>query len=456
MNNARCICRVLSRVAPSLAALMVAALTATGVAAPGAAEPMQIQRVVSPGGIEAWLVESRQVPMIAMQFAFAGGSVQDPKDKEGVAYFLSGMLDEGAGDLDSAAFQEQLEESAAKLDFDAHRDVFTGSIETLTSNADAAFNLLRLALTEPRFDSDALERVRRQILTSLRFDMNDPEKVANTEWYRLAFPNHPYGRPIKGTPGSVAAIARDDLVDFTRRVFARDTLKVAVVGDIDAARLGRLLDEVFGALPPTSDLIPIPEADPPLGPRRKVIDMQVPQSVAQFGHRGLKRKDPDFIASYVLNYILGGGGFASRLMEEVREKRGLAYSVYTYLYPFKHGAVYVGNVATENKSVGRSLDVIESELKRMAEQGPTAEELEGAKQYLTGSYALRFDTSNKIASQLLWTQIEELGIDYIDNRNSLIEAVTLEDVKRVAKRLLDADALIVTIVGQPGEDGTPG
>ncbi len=423
--------------------LMLAMLT------PSSASAMNIETVVSPGGIEAKLVRYSEVPLIAMQFGFSGGSAQDPEGKEGLANFVSGMLDEGAGGLTSTAYQERMEDAAVRLDFDAGRDIFSGGLQTLTANRDEAFELLRLALNEARFDADAMERVRRQILTGLKFDKNDPRKVAAHEWYKLAFAGHPYGRPVGGTAESVAAITQDDLKSYARRVFARDTLKIAVVGDIDPETLGKLLDKTFGALPAKADLVAIPEAKPPMGPRREVIPMDVPQSVAQFGHRGLKRKDKDFMASYVLNYILGGGGFSSRLMEEVREKRGLAYSVYSYLYPFKHAAIYVGNVATENKSVGRSLDVIQSELKRMADEGPSADELANAKQYLTGSYALRFDTSNKIASQLLWIQIDDLGDDYIATRNAKIEAVTLDDIKRVAQRLLKADALIVTIVGQP-------
>lgn len=410
---------------------------------------MRIQEVTSPGGIKAWLVESRQVPLIAMRFAFAGGSVQDPDGKEGLANFVSGMLDEGAGDLKSVEFQELQEELAVRMSFEAGRDMFIGSFQTLTRNRKEATELIRLALTKPRFDADAADRIKKQILTGLKFDMNDPRRVASTEWFKLAFKKHPYARPVKGTTESVSRITRDDLREFARKVFTRDTLKVAVVGDIDAKTLGPMLDRVFGDLPASSDLRDIAEAKPPAGPQRKIIEMNVPQSVAVFGHGGLKRKDKDFIASYVLNYILGGGGFNSRLTEEVREKRGLAYSVYSYLSPYQRAAIYVGNVATENKSMVRSLKVIEAELRRMAEKGPTAEELKNAKQYLTGSYPLRFDTSSKIANQLLWIQIEDLGLDYIDTRNAKIEAVMLQDIRRVAGRLLNADGLIVTIVGKP-------
>jgi zinc protease len=433
-------------------------LAASAAASTPAAEidTMKIQRVISPGGIEAWLVESHDNPLIAMRFAFRGGSSQDPQGKEGLAYFVTAMMDEGAGPFDAVGFQERAQALAMRMDFDASRDVMLGNVQTLSANKDEVFDLVRLALTEPRFDQDAIERVRAQILAGLKFDENDPGTVASLAWDRLAFGDHPYGRPIKGSKASIASMTREDLKDYVARVFARDKLVISVVGDIDAETLGRTLDHVFGNLPANSALSSVAEAEPPLGPTREVIEMDVPQSVAQFGHRGIARKDDDFIAAYVLNYIIGGGGFASRLMEEVREKRGLAYSVHSNLFPYQHGSVFVGNVATKNEAVGRSLDVIESELRRLAEQGPTAEELASAKSYLTGAYALRFESSSSIANQLLWIQIEDLGIDYVHRRNALVEAVTLDDIKRVAKRLIEADRLITTIVGKPVSAAAPG
>jgi zinc protease len=410
---------------------------------------MKIERVISPGGIEAWLVHSDANPLIAMRFAFRGGSTQDPKGKEGLAYFISAMMDEGAGELGAVAFQEREQALAMRMDFDTSRDVMLGNVQTLTANKDEVFDLVRLALTKPRFDKDAVERVRAQILAGLKFDENDPGTVASLAWDRLAFQDHPYGRPIKGTMASISAIASDDLAGYVDRVFARDKLVISVVGDIDAATLGKALDHIFGDLPLKSALTPVAEANPPLGPTSEIIEMDVPQSVAQFGHRGIARKDEDFIPAYVLNYIIGGGGFSSRLMEEVREKRGLAYSVHSNLFPFQHGAVFIGNVATKNEAVGQSLDVIARELRRVTDQGPTEEEFADAKSYLTGAYALRFESSSSIANQLLWIQIEDLGIDYAARRNELVEAVTLEDIKRVAKRLIEADRLITTIVGKP-------
>ncbi|MBN8910964.1 MAG: insulinase family protein [Rhizobiales bacterium] len=412
------------------------------------AHAMNIQEVTSPGGIKAWLVEAHENPLLALKFSFEGGNSQDPAGKEGVANFLSAMLDEGAGDITSSDFQEQMESLAMRMRYEDSRDGFYGNFQTLTENRDASVKLLKLALTKPRFDPDAVERIRGQLLANLVYADRDPEKVAAKEWFAVAFPGHPYGLPSQGTAETVKGITRDDLEAFRKRNFARSNLKVAAVGDITPDQLGKLLDEVFGDLPEKADLAPVPMTTPAKG-TEKWIRMDVPQSVAVFGLPAMPRKDPDFMAAFVLNQLVGGGGFASRLMEEVREKRGLAYSVYSYLQPFKHTSILSGGVATRADAIQQSLDVIRTELKHIAEEGPTPDEWENAKKYLIGSYPLRFDTNSKIASQLLGLMEDDFGPDYIDKRNSLIEALTLDDAKRVAKRLLDSNNLIVTIVGQP-------
>lgn len=409
---------------------------------------MNIQEVTSPGGITAWLVEEHSVPLVAIRFAFEGGSAQDPDGKEGVAHFISAMLDEGAGELDAATFQERMEDIAMRMSFSQGRDSFYGSFQTLTENLDAAAGLLKLAITKPRFDDSAIERIRKQLVTSLAFAAKNPNQVAGKAWSETAFPGHPYGRSSKGTPESMAKITADDLHAYRDRVFAKSNLKVAVVGDIDAARLGALLDQVFGGLAAEPRLAQVAAIKPAAG-TIKVIDMPVPQSVAIFGFEGIARDDPDFVPAYVMNHILGGGGFASKLMEEVREKRGLAYSVYSYLQPYDRAAIFAGSVATKNEKLKESLDVIRAEIKQMAQEGPSQTELDNAKSYLTGSYALRFDTSSKIASQLLGIQQEDLGLDYVNTRNELIAAVTLADIKRVAERMLKPENLIVAVVGQP-------
>jgi zinc protease len=433
---------------PGLVALGALLLALIGTSSPRA-HAMKIQEVKSPLGIEAWLVEEHSVPLMAMRFSFEGGNAQDPAGKEGLANFMTAMMDEGAGDLKSLQFQERMEEIAMRMGFDDSRDAFYGSFETLTQNREAAFDLLRLVINKPRFDADAVERIRKQLLAGLAFAAKDPDKVAANEWYALAFPGHAYGRPTHGTPESIGAITREDLETYRKRVFAKSTLKVVAVGDIDAQTLRTVLDTVFGELPAKAQLVDIPLTAPKLGGEQKVIEMNVPQSVATFGLDAVARKDPDFIPAFILNHILGGGGFSSRLMEQVREKRGLAYSVYSYLQPFHHTSIFAGGVATKNEEIAQSLDVIRAELKRLAAEGPTPTELDHAKKYLIGSYPLRFDTNAKIASQLLGILQDDLGIDYVDKRNGLIEAVTIDDAKRVAQRLFKTENLIVTIVGRP-------
>jgi zinc protease len=413
------------------------------------ANAMKIQTIKSPGGIEAWLVEEHAVPMMAMRFAFDGGSSQDPAGKEGLANFVTAMLDEGAGDLTSREFQERMEDLSMRMSYEEAKDAFYGNFETLTANRDEAAKLLKLALNKPRFDQDAVERIRQQLLAALVYAARDPDKVAQNEWYAVAFKGHPYARPANGTEETISTITGNDLESYRKRIFAKDTLKVVAVGDIDADQFGKLLDEVFGDLPAKAELTPVSKTTPVTGGKQEVVEMNVPQSVAVFGLGAMPRKDPDFIPAFVLNQILGGGGFASKLMEEVREKRGLAYSVYTYVYPYQHASIFSGGVATRNDAMGQSLDVIRDELKKMAEQGPSQEDLDNAKNYLIGSYPLRFDTNAKIATQLLGLKMDGFGPDYVENRNAMIAAVTLDDMKRVAKKLLETQNLIVTIVGKP-------
>lgn len=410
---------------------------------------MDIKEVKSPGGIEAWLVQSHQVPLLALRFAFAGGSSQDPADKAGVANFVSGMLDEGAGDLSAAEFQERMEDIAMRMKFDDSRDTFYGTVQTLTKNRDEAMALLKLALTKPRFDEDAIERVRRQLLASLAYEAKSPDRLAARKWFETAFEGHAYGTSPQGTEASIKQIGEADLEAFRKKNFAKSNLKIVAVGDITEEQLGKLLDEVFGDLPDEAQLEKVAETEPANGGRLEIVEMDVPQSVAVFGMGGLKRKDPDFLAAFVLNHIIGGGGFSAILMEEVREKRGLAYSVYSYLSPMDHSAVYMGGVATKNDSIAESLDIIRSELIKIAENGVSEESLKNAKSFLTGSYALRFDTNSKIASQLLGILVEDMGIEYVQKRNEWIEALTVDDLKRAATRFLKPEELIVVVVGKP-------
>ncbi len=416
----------------------------------------RVQHVVSPGGITAWLVEDYAVPLIAMDFSFAGGGAQDPQGKAGAASLLAGLLDEGAGDLESEAFHRALDDHAIRLSFSAERDEFTGHLQTLSRHADKAFELLALALNAPRFDEAPFTRVRAQINAVLKRESAEPDSMAAQAWRRAAWAGHPYSRSARGELGEIDAVTREDLLDMRRKTLARDALKVAVVGAIDAATLARHLDSLFAGLPAKAELKPVPEIEIQGLGQRIVVDFDVPQANIRFGRPGFSRRDPDYIAAMVVNHILGGGAFTSRLWQEVREKRGLTYSVYSTLATAEHSPSFIGATSTKNERAAESLSVIEAECVRLAAEGPTTEELEKAKKYLVGSYALRFDTSTKIAGHLLQLQREGFDAGYLDRRNAEVEAVTLDDARRVAKRLIGDGKLLVAVVGRPASPAEKG
>jgi zinc protease len=269
----------------------------TAVAEAVAASPTPVRAVVSPGGVEAWHVESDVVPLVALAFTFEGGAAQDPPGKAGAMQMLARLLDEGAGPLDSDAFQERLAARAIELHFNAGPDATGGSLKTLLKHADEAFELLRLALAEPRFDADAVERVRAQMIAGLRYQQNDPGVLATKRFFAEAFPGHPYGNPTSGTVESLAAVTRDDLVALHRTVIARGRVKVAAVGAVGPERLGALLDRVFGTLAEPVPLVPVLPTVMVGRGARHVVDLDVPQSVIRFGTPGVSWRDPDFNAA---------------------------------------------------------------------------------------------------------------------------------------------------------------
>lgn len=429
-------------------ALSVAACAALSLSAVSPSQAAaRIQHLISPGGIEAWFVQDATVPLIAMEYAFAGGAAQDPAGKPGVANLVASLLDEGSGDLDSKSYHERLERRAIELSFSASRDAFRGSLRMLRDNKDEAFDLLRMALTSPRFDSVDVERIRAQVISGLRRDSTNPSALAGRKFLETAFGDHPYGHQASGTLESVPTITVPDLRDYVGRVLARDGLKIAVVGDVDPATLGKLLDQTFGSLPAKASLAPVADIEAAKPPQRAFVPLDVPQTVITFGGPGVKRNDPNFMAAYVVNHILGGGGLSSRLYREVREKRGLAYSVYESLLWMEHSALFIGNTGTRADRAGDTIDAIEKEVRRIAEEGPTQKELDEAKSYLKGSQMLALDTSSKLAQALLQYQQDKLPIDYIEKRNAIVDAVTLDDAKQAAKRLW-GQGLLTVVVGR--------
>ena len=416
-----------------------------------AAQAMQIQPVTGASGVEAWLVEDHSVPVVTIRFAFAGGAALDAVGKGGAASMVASLLDEGAGPYDSLAFHRRLDDLAGQLRFSAAQDEFDGSLRTLKQNLSDTGELLRLALAEPRFAPEDIERIRGEILAGLARQAKNPRSLSGRLWMHDAFEKHPYGSSVDGSEESVAAITRDDLAAFAGARFHRGGLIVGIVGDIDKTEAATLIDQIFGGLPKGTDETEIAETKPLDDGALVVSRAAVPQSVVTFGQAGPKRDDPAWYAAYVLNEILGGGGFRGRLMKEIREKRGLAYGVSTQLVPYRHAGLIVGNVATENGRVAESIALVRDEWRRMREEGPTAAELDNAKTYLTGSFPLGLDSTQHIAGVLVQMQQDKLGIDYLDRRASLIGGVTLDEAREVAQKLFDPSALSFAVVGDPAD-----
>lgn len=409
---------------------------------------VEIQEVTSPGGLKAWLVEEHSIPFTALEIRFRGGSALDAPGKRGAINLMTGLLEEGAADLDAQGFAAARESLAAHFSYRVYDDVLSISARFLSENRAEAIALLKTSIVQPNFDQVAVDRVREQVLSGIKSDATDPSSLAGLTFNRLAWGSHPYGSASDGTVENVTALSRDDIVDAHARVFGRDRVFISAVGDITASELGLLVDELLGDLPATG--APLADrADYLLSGGVKVLPFDTPQAVALFGHQGITRDDPDFIAAYILNEVFGGGGFESRLMEEVREKRGLTYGVSTFLAPMDSGELILGQVRSDNSRMAESIAVIRQEWAKIAEDGITEQELEDAKTFLTGSYALRFDGNAPIARIMVGMQMTDLPVDYIRTRNDLVRAITLEEINNVAARIFQPENLFFVVVGQP-------
>ncbi len=432
--------RIATQVLATVFALFAIALPASAT--------VDIKEVKTPGGLTAWLVEDHSIPFMALEIRFRGGASLDMPGKRGATNLMTYLLEEGAGDMDARAYARAVEGLAASISVGIDDDALSVSSRFLTENRTEGLALLKALLQEPRFDEDAIERVRAQVLSGIESDAKDPDELASRAMDRIAFGNHPYASSLNGTVESVAALTRDDLVEAHANVMARDRIYIGAVGDITEEELAALLDDVLGGLPENgAPMPPAAQVDIPGGVT--VVPFETPQSVARFAQRGIGQDHPDYFTAIVLNHVLGGGSFESRLMDEVRAKRGLTYGVYSYLAGKDLADIYIGAVSSANDRIAEAIEVIRSEWARAAIEGVTAEEVENAKTYLTGAYPLRFDGNGPIANIMVGMQLMGLPNDYIATRNDRVEAVTLEGVQRVAAELLDPDGLHFVVVGQP-------
>ena len=445
--------RMANRLFLALATTLLAVTFLTLQAITPARAAVKIQEVTSPGGITAWLVEDYTVPIIAVRFAFSGGSVQDPQGKEGLTNLMTGLFDEGADELDAEAFQERLDDVGAEIGFEAGLDSVYGAMRMLADSRAEGFDLLRLAVTAPRFDDAPLERIRAQILTGIQRNMRDPNTLGRDQFARALYGEHPYAKRSEGTAETLASITAQDLHTLHGRTFAKDNLNIAVVGAIDAQALAAELDRVFGALPSAPQLEPIAKAELKLGQEVR-YDYPLPQATLQLVYPGIEREDPEFFAAFLMNQMLGGGTFSSRLFDEVREKRGLAYGVGSGLVTRDYAEMLTIGTSTRADRAQETLGVIRDVVAAMARDGVSEEELARAKTYLIGAYAINnLGSSSSVARTLVELQKDKRGIDYIESRAAQIEAVTPAQIKAAAERLLSAEPAVLVI--GPAENAAP-
>jgi zinc protease len=415
----------------------------------GQAMALQVQEVMSKSGIRAWLVEDHSAPLFALHFAFRGGVEQDAPAQQGLSVILADTLTEGAGKRDARAFQQALAAHGVSFGLDAGRDVISGALYGLTSELKVATELAHDSLTKPRFDAEALTRVKQHQLGAISARLADPDWQARRALYATIFPDHPYSYRSLGTAESVNKLRPQDLKAAFKKRLARDNLLVAMVGDITPDALAVLLDEIFADLPASAALHSVPDIDAPLHGQTIHLAQEGGQSILLFAAPGIKRNDADWHAASLLNYILGGGGFESRLMAEVRDKRGLTYGINTSLAAMEHGGLLVGDAKTANAKAGEAWQTTREVWDHVWRNGVTADELKAAQDYSIGSLATGFTSSSAVAGVLLSLQKENLSKDYLDQRAALLRAVTVEDVARVAKRLLNPARLTLISVGDP-------
>ena len=399
-------------------------------------------------GNKAWLVEEHSIPFVTLEIRFKGGATLDRVGKRGSVYFMSALLNEGADDLDASAFAKEMERLAVELDFNVYQDSLSISFKFLTENKSASINLLKKALTKPRFEEEPFERVRDQILSILKSNAKDPRKIASKVFFENVFGSHPYGSMKDGNLESILSLSREDILNAYEDTFNRNQIFISAVGDIKPNELRDLINEVIEKIPAHSNKV-IDQATYKFPEGNTVIDFDTPQSVTIFGHDGIKRTDKDFFSAYVLTHILGGSGFGSRLMTELREKNGLTYGVSAYLASWEKADLILGQFASSNNTVMEAIGIVRKEWAALADRGVTADELQDAKTFLTGAYPLRFDGNSRIARILVGMQTQGLPMDYIHNRNAKVNAVTMEDIRRVSARILKEENLYFVIVGRP-------
>ncbi|MBF0470931.1 MAG: insulinase family protein [Gammaproteobacteria bacterium] len=408
----------------------------------------QIEQWQSEGGAAIYFVAAPELPMVDIEISFAAGSGYDG-DLPGLANFTASMVEEGAGTLDADAIAEGFDRLGAGFSASADRDRISLSLRTLTQPQllQQALQLYRLLLTEPTFPASAVERVREQILVSLTAAEQSPASIASRRFYAALYADHPYAHPVSGDKKRVAAITAKEMQQFYQRYFVQKNATVAVVGALSRSEVEEIVRELLSPLPPGEAASPLPEVIAPEQGARIEIAYPSSQTHILWGQPGYRRGDPDKFALYVGNHILGGSGLTSRISEEVREKRGLSYSAYSYFVPYRQPGPFTLGLQTKNAQREEALSVLQQTLTRFIEKGPEEKELVAAKRNITGSFPLNIDSNSDLLAYLSVIGFYQLPLDYLDTFPQRVEAVTVEDIRRVFRKRIDPRKMVTVLVG---------
>jgi len=415
---------------------------------------LPIVEVVSNNGIKAWLVEDYNLPLISMKFSFKGGVETDAFKKQGTASLAVSLLSHGAGSYNEKSFQDKLAKNSIDMSFYASRDYVGGEIKTLKRTKSTAFELLRLALTKPRFDKDVFDRIKKQQITSVRFQLSSPSWQGRYALYKKIYGNHPYSYRSLGSFKTIDFIGQNDVKDFVKNHFAKDNLEIAVVGAISSKELKIQLDRIFGDLPNKHSFNDVAVFKWDQSPASILVKRKSAQTNILFAKEMIKRSNKDWYAAKIANYILGGGGFESRLMQEVRAHKGLTYGISTSIVSMDKASIFVGGFSTDNKKVEKALPIFHNVCKDFYEKGITDQEIKSAKDYLIGSVALSLTSTDSIADVLLYMQNQKLGINYLDNIEKYFKSVKRKDVMKIIKKWFNLDNVYFSYVGEPEKIST--
>ena len=398
-------------------------------------------------GIKFWFVEDNSIPIISVNFSFSGGAFFDEDGKEGTSSFIASLLDEGAGNLSSIQFQNTMDEIGMKLSFASSRDSFQGSFQIISENKEQGFKLLKSVLTNPLLDDKDIEKIRNQILSGLKLKEIDVNNLASKEFHQVFFSSHSFGRNVEGTVSSINNISKNDLRNYIKKFLSISNLVIGVSGNVKSNEINNLIDDAFGHFVLKNQNLPVIPTKNNFPSGIQIEKKSFSQAAVLFGHKGLKRNDKNFFAARIVNYVLGGGGFQSRMYKNVREKRGLVYSIYSYLVPYKNNDILLGGFQTKNETVYEAISLVKDEWEKISSVGITQKEFEEAKTYYKGSFSRNLTSTSSISSLLKVVQEYGLPKSYFKNRNKIIDSLTLKEVNIVAKNLFKKEDLFFTIVG---------